>query len=206
MPRYTIVENPPPFTQGQSTTSSINVQINNRQVYNNPYRLIQLAPIKSENTVLNNTVINQEITVINEGSQKTSAEYKNLSAMSNITTRRQLINDGLGVGSYDDNNPTIWSVIINQITCSMNKKFIEAILSFTATTDTLGGAFEIEAYDGTPLRKIEETISIEEQDFSIRFRLITNQNSITNGIKFFITPELGMKLTITNFSLVIIKD
>lgn len=206
MPRYTIVENPPPFTQGQSTTSSINVQINNRQIYNNPYRLIQLAPIKSENTVLNNTVINQEITVINEGSQKTSAEYKNLSAMSNITTRRQLINDGLGIGSYDDNNPTIWSVIINQITCSMNKKFIEAILSFTATTDTLGGAFEIEAYDGTPLRKIEETISIEEQDFSIRFRLITNQNSITNGIKFFITPELGMKITITNFSLVLIKD
>lgn len=206
MPRYTIVENPPPFTQGQSTTSSINVQINNRQIYNNPYRLIQLAPIKSENTVFNNTVINQEITVINEGSQKTSAEYKNLSAMSNITTRRQLINDGLGVGSYDDNNPTIWSVIINQITCSMNKKFIEAILSFTATTDTLGGAFEIEAYDGTPLRKVEETISIEEQDFSIRFRLITNQNSITNGIKFFITPELGMKITITDFSLVLIKD
>ena len=206
MPRYTIVENPPPFTQGQSTTSSINVQINNRQVYNNPYRLIQLAPIKSENTVLNNTVINQEITVINEGSQKTSAEYKNLSAMSNITTRRQLINDGLGIGSYDDNNPAIWSVIINQITCSMNKKFIEAILSFTATTDTLGGAFEIEAYDGTALRKVEETISIEEQDFSIRFRLITNQNSITNGIKFFITPELGMKITITNFSLVLIKD
>lgn len=206
MPRYTIVENPPPFTQGQSTTSSINVQINNRQIYNNPYRLIQLAPIKSENTVLNNTIINQEITVINEGSQKTSAEYKNLSAMSNITTRRQLINDGLGIGSYDDNNPTIWSVIVNQITCSMNKKFIEAILSFTATTDTLGGAFEIEAYDGTPLRKVEETISIEEQDFSIRFRLITNQNSITNGIKFFITPELGMKITITNFSLVLIKD
>lgn len=88
----------------------------------------------------------------------------------------------------------------------MPKKFLEVILSFTLTTDTLGGSFEIEAYDGTAIEVIEEDITIQQQDYSTRFRIITNQDSITNGIKFFITPELGMTLNITNFSLLIIKD
>lgn len=216
MPKYTVVENPAPFTQGESTTSSINIALNNQQSYVKKisnrlidvpvYNVIQKAPIKSPNTVVNTTVLNQDITIINEGSTKVSAQYNNISLINNITTRRQLINDGLGPNSYDDNLIPIWSTLVNQINCSMSKKFLEVILSYTLTTDTLGGAFEVEAFSGSVIEIIEEDITIQEQDFSTRFRIITNQDSITNGIKFFITPELGMILNITNFSLLIIKD
>lgn len=214
--KYTVVENPAPFTQGESTTSSINIALNNQQSYvkriSNQlidipiYNVIQKAPIKSTNTVVNTTVLNQDITIINEGSTKIGAQYNNLSLMNNIISRTQFINDGLGLNSYDDNTIPIWSTLINQINCSMPKKFLEVILSYTLTTDTLGGAFEIEAFNGSSIEIIEEDITIQEQDFSTRFRIITNQDSITNGIKFFITPELGMTLNITNFSLLIIKD
>lgn len=215
--KYTVVENPPPFTQGATTVSSIVVKLNNKQSYvkransrltDTPiYNVIQItAPIKTKETIINNTIVNQEITIINEGSTKVAAQYNNLSAMTNINNRRQFINDGLGTNTYDDNTTPIWSTLINQINCSMPKKFLEVILSFTLTTDTLGGSFEIEAYDGTAIEVIEEDITIQQQDYSTRFRIITNQDSITNGIKFFITPELGMTLNITNFSLLIIKD
>lgn len=215
--KYTVVENPPPFTQGATTVSSIVVKLNNNQSYvkransrltDTPiYNVTQIAaPIKTKETIINNTVVNQEITIINEGSTKVAAQYNNLSAMTNINNRRQLINDGLGTNTYDDNTTPIWSTLINQINCSMPKKFLEVILSYTLTTDTLGGSFEIEAYDGTAIEVIEEDITIQQQDYSTRFRIITNQDSITNGIKFFITPELGMTLNITNFSLLIIKD
>lgn len=215
--KYTVVENPPPFTQGATTVSSIVVKLNNNQSYvkransrltDTPiYNVTQIAaPIKTKETIINNTVVNQEITIINEGSTKVAAQYNNLSAMTNINNRRQFINDGLGTNTYDDNTTPIWSTLINQINCSMPKKFLEVILSYTLTTDTLGGSFEIEAYDGTAIEVIEEDITIQQQDYSTRFRIITNQDSITNGIKFFITPELGMTLNITNFSLLIIKD
>ena len=214
--KYTVVENPAPYTQGESTTSSINIELSNQQSYIRRtsnrlldvpiYNVIQRAPIKSTNTVVNTTILNQDITIINEGSTKVSAQYNNLSLMNNITSRTQFINDGLGLNSYDDNTIPIWSTLINQINCSMPKKFLEVILSYTLTTDTLGGAFEIEAFNGSIIEIIEEDITIQEQDFSTRFRIITNQDSITNGIKFFITPELGMTLNITNFSLLIIKD
>lgn len=215
--KYTVVENPPPFTQGATTVSSIVVKLNNNQSYvkransrliDTPiYNVTQItAPIKTKETIINNTIVNQEITIINEGSTKIAAQYNNLSAMTSINSRRQFINDGLGTNTYDDNTIPIWSTLINQINCSMPKKFLEVILSYTLTTDTLGGSFEIEAYDGTAIEVIEEDITIQEQDFSTRFRIITNQDSITNGIKFFITPELGMTLNITNFSLLIIKD
>ncbi len=215
--KYTVVENPPPFTQGATTVSSIVVKLNNNQSYikransrliDTPiYNVTQItAPIKTKETIINNTIVNQEITIINEGTTKIAAQYNNLSAMTNINNRRQFINDGLGTNTYDDNTIPIWSTLINQINCSMPKKFLEVILSYTLTTDTLGGSFEIEAYNGTAIEVIEEDITIQEQDFSTRFRIITNQDSITNGIKFFITPELGMTLNITNFSLLIIKD
>lgn len=214
--KYTVVENPAPYTQGESTTSSINIELSNQQSYIRRtsnrlvdvpiYNVIQRAPIKSTNTVVNTTILNQDITIINEGSTKVSAQYNNLSLMNNIISRTQFINDGLGLNSYDDNTIPIWSTLINQINCSMPKKFLEVILSYTLTTDTLGGAFEIEAFNGSTIEIIEEDITIQEQDFSTRFRIITNQDSITNGIKFFITPELGMTLNITNFSLLIIKD
>lgn len=214
--KYTVVENPAPYTQGESTTSSINIELSNQQSYIRRtsnrlldvpiYNVIQRAPIKSTNTVVNTTILNQDITIINEGSTKVSAQYNNLSLMNNIVSRTQFINDGLGLNSYDDNTIPIWSTLINQINCSMPKKFLEVILSYTLTTDTLGGAFEIEASNGSIIEIIEEDITIQEQDFSTRFRIITNQDSITNGIKFFITPELGMTLNITNFSLLIIKD
>lgn len=217
MPKYTVVENPPPFTQGATTVSSIVVKLNNNQNYirrassrltDTPiYNIIQAeAPIKTSETIVNNTIVNQEITIINEGSTKIAAQYNNLSIMNNINNRTQFINDGLGINTYDDNNIPIWSTLINQINCSMPKKFLEVILSYTLTTDTLGGSFEVEAYDGTALEIIEEDITIQEQDYSTRFRIITNNNSITNGIKFFITPELGMTLNLTNFSLLIIKE
>lgn len=214
--KYTVVENPAPYTQGESTTSSINIELSNQQSYIRRtsnrlldvplYNVIQRAPIKSTNTVVNTTILNQDITIINEGSTKVSAQYNNLSLMNSINSRTQFINDGLGLNSYDDNPIPIWSTLLNQINCSMPKKFLEVILSYTLTTDTLGGAFEIEAFNGSIIEIIEEDITIQEQDFSTRFRIITNQDSITNGIKFFITPELGMTLNIANFSLLIIKD
>lgn len=216
MPKYTVVENPPPFTQGQSTTSSIITTLNNNQsrflnssnrLIDTPYyNVIQRALVKAPTTIVNTTVLNQDIDIFNSGSIRTSAEYKNLSVMNSIQTRTQFINDGLDTRTYDDNNPPIWSTLINQLNSNILKEYIDIVLKFRVQTDTLGGTFEIEVFDGTVCYQTSRTINIEEQAFNVNFKLITNQNSITNGIKFFITPEMGMTLNVNNFSLLIIKE
>lgn len=212
--KYTVTENPPPYTQGLSTTSSINVELNrpiiNRQKISNrlidipAYNIIQRVPIKSPATTINNTTLNQEITIINQGSSKTSARYNNTNTITPITTRTQLTNNG-GLGTYDDNNSPIWSTTINKLICNSIKEFLSITLTLKCSTNTLGGSFEVEANNGTVLDIIEVGHQIQNQDFNIEFTIVTDQNCVTNGIRFFITPELGMSLNINNSSLLIIK-
>lgn len=210
--RYTITENPPPFTNGVSTTTQFNTDSNGpriiQEVFDNRlttipiFNIIQKAPIKSPSTTVNNTVINQDITIINQGNSKVSAQYNHTNIINDITTRTQLINNG-GLGTYDDNLSPIWAT--NKILSTAVKEFINIIINIKCTTDTLGGAFEIELNNGTVLDIIESNINIQDQDFNIEFNVITDLNTVTNGIRLFITPELGMSLNISTFSLLIIK-
>lgn len=211
--RYTIIENPPPYTQGLTTTSSFNTQIykpivnqrfSNKLIDNPSYNIIQAIPPKLPGTVVNSTIINQEITIVNQGNNKLGAQYIHTNPISNINTRTQLINNG-GLATYDDNPTPIWSTTNNKLLCTVLKEFIQVVINIKCSTNTLGGAFEIEANNGTVLHIIESNITIQNQDFNIEFNIITDQNCVTNGLQFFISPELGMNLNISNFSLLIIK-
>lgn len=215
--KYKVVENPPPGKRGISTITEMNTDTknilsigerfnSNRNVDIPLYNVVQRVAPLPPRTIVNNTIINQEITINNSGTAKVAAEYFHSLPINNITTRTQIINNGAGLGTYDDNTLPIWNVNTSTLSVDAPKKFFEIILSFTLTTDTLGGAFEIEAYNGTSIEIIEEDITIQQQDFTTRFRIISDNNSITNGIRFFITPELGMKINITNFSILIIKE
>lgn len=213
--KYTVTENPPPFTEGLSTTTSITVDLDKppqikEQIFSNrlinfpTYTIIQRVPTKSSSTIVNSTVINQDITIINQGNNnRTTAEYYHSSAMS-LNSRTQIINNG-GLGTYDDNTSPIWSTTTNRIICTTLKDIINITVNVKCTTDTLGGSFEIEINNGTILDIIENNINIQNQDFNIEFNVVVDQNSIMNGVAIFITPELGMTLNINTSSLLIIK-
>lgn len=215
MPLYTVTENPPPFTQGESDTTTFDssarpaiefdVVMDNRLVSTPAYRIIQSPPIKQKTTTVRTTVINNT-TIVNKGdSMKLSAEYENTLLLENISGRTLLSNDGGGPKTYDDTGSPIWDSANMKIVCMNLKEVLDVQLRFSMTSDTLGGAFEIEAYNGSKVDIIEEEINIQEQDFTIRFRIIIDQNSIDNGIQFYITPELGMTVSVNEFSLVIVK-
>jgi hypothetical protein len=213
--KYTVTENPPPYTQGLSTTSSINTELNRPSIYRQPqtgrlvnipaYNITPKVAIKSPATTVNNTTINQEITIINQGNNsRTSAQYNNTNIINPITTRTQLINNG-GLGTYDDNSTPVWSTITNKIICNNIKELLSVTLNLKCSTNTLGGSFEIEANNGAVIDIIETGHQIQNQDFNIEFTIVTDQNCVTNGIGLFITPELGMTININDFSLLIIK-
>jgi len=211
MPKYTVVENPPPYTQGESSTSFIFQDTSSqqivRQIFSNKlvdlptYTVIPKVFIKAPYTVVNTVVVNTT-----NVDTKIIAEYKNLSALDNITNTTQLINDGLGQGTYDNNSPPIWSTLINKLNCQQVGELLDITLKFKCTTDTLGGVFEIEAIPTSLKIKEDQSISREEQNFNINFKIITTEECISNGIRLYITPEIGMKINLTNFSLFIIKE
>ena len=215
MPRYTVTENPPPFKTGESTTTEIDtdadIPLVGQRIFSNPlvdtpaYTIIQSVPARPPKTIVNTTVINNT-TIINPGENvEISAEYFNTLSLSNISGRTLLSNNGAGPDTYDDNNTPIWNTAFMRIESTVLKEVLDIQLSFTVNTDTLGGAFEIESNNGAVIDIIEEEITIQQQDYTIALKIIVDQDSIDNGIQFFITPELGMTISVTNYSLLIIK-
>jgi hypothetical protein len=214
MKKYTITENPAPFKQGISTTTSFNnfnpstiAERTNNKLIDIPTPVVINVPIsKPPATILNSTVINQEINILNQGnSTRITAVYNHSNSINNITTKTALINDGLGVGSYDDNNNVVWASNINRIVSSNLKEIIVVTINLKCSTDTLGGAFELEVSNGNVLDIIENNINIQNQDFNIETTIVVDQTTINNGVQLFLKPEVGMSITVSNFSLLIIK-
>lgn len=206
--KYTITENPPPFKKGPSTTTSfitpnINEFNNNKTIEFPSYNIITINNTPKP-TILNSTTINQEITVVNQGIGRVSAQYTHSNSINNIINRRQLLNNG-ALNTYDDNVIPIWNTLTSKLLPQNIKEFLTVTLSIKCTTDTLGGSFEIELNDGTSLDIIENNITIQNQDFNIEFNIVATSSAVTNGLSFFITPELGMAINISEFSLLIIK-
>ena len=217
MPTYTIVENPPPFKSGITTTQTIDADdatilesavIENRLVDVPVYTIIQVGTGGAVPTpTINNTVIEQTFNIVSTNVE-VAALYENISSNANISSRTQLINDGLGSTTYDDNTTPIWNTIVNKIEPTILKEVLDIQLRFKLTTDTLGGTFEIDL-DRNGINPIidtiEEDIRIQDQDYTIRFKIVVDQDMIDNGICIFIKPELGMTLTVLDFSLLITK-
>jgi hypothetical protein len=216
MKKYTVTENPAPFTEGESTIASMNIPyrrpqdirpISNRLVSIPSYTSIEAIDVNFKPPIqVNSTIINQEINILNQGnSTRITALYNHSNSINNITTKTALINDGLGIGSYDDNNNVVWTSNTNRITSNNLKEIIVVTINLKCSTDTLGGAFELEVNNGNVLDIIENNINIQNQDFNIETTIVVDQTTINNGVQFFLKPEIGMSLTISNFSLLIIK-
>lgn len=216
MRKYTVTENPAPFTEGESTITSMKIPyrrpqdtrpISNRLISIPSYTSIEAIDVRFKPPIqVNSTIINQEINIVNQGNTtRITALYAHSNNINNITTKTALINNGLGTDSYDDNTTPIWNSTINRISSNNLKELITVTANLKCSTDTLGGAFELEVNNGTVLDIIENNINIQNQDFNIEFTIVTNQNTINNGVQLFVTPELGMSLSINNFSLLIIK-
>lgn len=216
MSLYTVTENPAPFKKGETTTTTMDTNANisfvsqavttNNRLTNFPvYSVIQVTPAKPITTIINTTTINNT-TIINTGEGiKISAEYYNTLPLVNISSRTLLSNNGGGGNTYDDNPTPIWNTALMRLQPTVLKEVFDISLKFTLTTDTLGGTFEVEAFNNTKIDIIEEEINIQQQDYIIRFNLVIDQRSIDNGVSFFITPELGMSISVTNYSLLIVR-
>lgn len=212
---YTITENPSPFKKGESETISFNsearpgiefdIVIDNRLVTTPIYRIVQSPPLRQQNINVNRTVIEQNISVVNGENIEISAEYFNTFLINNISTRTLLINNGGGVNTYDDNISNIYNTTSMSITPTLLKEVLDIQLKFRVQSDTLGGDFKIEAFNGSTIDIIEQVVNIQDQYYTIKFKLVVSQDSIDNGIQFFITPEEGMTLSINDYSLLIIK-
>jgi hypothetical protein len=216
MRKYTVTENPAPFTEGETTIASMNIPykrpqdirpISNRLVSIPNYNSIQAVDVDFKPPIqVNSTIINQEINILNQGNAtRITALYVHSNSINNITTKTALINNGLGLNSYDDGTDPVWNSAINRINSNNLKELITVTANLKCSTDTLGGAFELEVNSGAVLNIIENNINIQNQDFNIEFTIVTDQNTINNGVQLFVTPELGMSFSINNFSLLIIK-
>jgi hypothetical protein len=216
MPLYRVTENPPPFKQGNPSSTVMNTDANvglipqvittNRLTDFPIYKVIQSVPIKPPTTIINTTTIVNNTTIINpNGGINISAEYFNTLLLNNISTRTLLINNGGGTNTYDDSTSPIWDTALMKLKPSILKEVFDVSLKFTVSTDTLGGAFEVEAFSNIKIDIIEEEINIQQQDYTIRFKLVADQRAIDNGIYFFITPELGMTISITDYSLLVVR-
>lgn len=215
--KYTILENPVPGTKGPSYYTELGLDDNSVYVEEREntsgrltdFRSYRIVPARKPRpkTEINTVHVTQNITYIesDEGIELSSV-YINLSQMVNKTEKFQLINDGLGEGTYDDSSVAMWDTIINELTISDLKGVYDIQLCFDITTDTLGGTFELSAESkGKVIDIIEEDVHIQNQDFTLRFKIIANEELVNNNVQFYMKPELGMKISVNNFKIVIIR-
>ena len=88
-------------------------------------------------------------------------------------------------------------------------EIIEVQIRFTASTDTLGGAFELElesALNSFVIDKQEFNINIQDQDYTAVYKVLTTTDDAAAGIQIYITPELGMTLNLTDIEFIFIKS
>jgi len=213
---YTVNEGPAPFKDGERSTTvientdSVDLIINNsltNRLVNVPRYVIipRKNTVRPPNTV-NTTVINQVVSGSSGSSFK--AQYTHAGTQANIVMRTKLSNNGNGVGSYDDNPSPVWNVVKNELVSVAAGELIEIQIRFQSQTDTLGGAFEIELDKGgdSPIIDIQEYDQTNQfQDYTITFKVVSDSDFVANNACIFIKPELGMTLSISNLSFLILK-
>lgn len=217
---YTINEGPPPFRDGKrnqtridDTTGGVDIIIglnnvveSNRLLDVKPYTIITREPTPTPPNTVNTTIVNNVIQV--SGGQSFKAEYVHAGTQSAITSRTKLINNGNGVGTYDENPSPVWNIVTNELVSQAPGEIIEIQLRFQAQTDTLGGAFEIELDKGgaNPIIDIQEHDQTNQfQDYTIIFKVVSDSDFANNNACIYIKPELGMTLSISNLSFLILK-
>lgn len=142
-------------------------------------------------------------TVVNQG----AARYLGTVNTNNIISRTQLNIDGNLSGSYDDTGYVSWDG--SKIKGRELKQLIEVQLQFSITTDTLGGQFNIEFNQGgiDPILVSQDlTINAISQDYTINANLVVDNDFLTDGARIFLTPELGMKIDISNLELLLFTN
>ena len=217
---YRITENPPPGKTGESLVKVID---------DSSLVAIPLVPVRSEPRLVHfpyytivtdgtTNKINQrpaatppiiiETTVVNSSATLSSLYEDNTAGIANISSRTPVTNNGLGADTFEDILPPIWDKILNQINSYSTKEIIEVQLRFTVSTDTLGGAFEIQLETLSTNNIIdtqEFNTNIQEQDYTVIFKIVTRPDDVTSGIGIYIEPELGMTLSLTNIEFVFIR-
>lgn len=227
---YTIIENPPPgkrnsesittvqsFNDDEKTLSQLSVgtsvgELLESRSRTQPYVVISNQPIilpardRSNPTIIQPIIINNNLSA---GSAVISARYENSGSINSITSRTLFTNNGLGSRTQDNNTPNIWTLTTNTIDVQSANEIIEVQIRFTASTDTLGGAFELELesiLNSFVIDKQEFNINIQDQDYTAVYKVLTTTNDAAAGIRIYITPELGMTLNLTDIEFIFIKS
>lgn len=179
--------------------------LRNRLIDVRRYRIVQQKPVVQPPNTVNTTVINN---IVQGGGPAFKATYVHAGTQSGITSRTKLINNGNGVGTYDENSSPAWNVVTNELVSQAVGEIIELQLRFQSQTDTLGGAFEIELDKGgaNPIIDIQEYDQTNQfQDYTIIFKVVSDSDFVNNNACIYIKPELGMTLSISNLSFLILK-
>lgn len=215
---YIVTENPPPGKTGQSFKQVIDdsnfdglvetIILDNRLV-EIPLTIgvTQVVPIETNNINVNSVVINNTVTN-NIDSAVVTAKYDHSIDILGITTSTTLVNDGLGVETFDNNTSPVWNTSTNKLIAQSINEVYQLQLRFKSDTDTLGGAFEIEVNKGGVdpiIDQQEHTINKLDQTFTSTFNLIVDNDFLNNGASIIVSPELGMSLDIKELEFVIIK-
>lgn len=216
---YTVNEGPAPFKNGDRNITFISDQdsadlilsesettIRNRLIDVQKYTIQNRQPVTQPPNVVNTTIVNNIVQV--SGGTSFKATYVHAGTQNNIANRTKLINNGNGVGTFDENSTPIWNKVTNEIISTTVGEIIELQIRFRTQTDTLGGAFEIELNKGgaSPIADIQEYDQTNQfQDYTIIFKVLSDSDFVSNNACIYIRPELGMTLTISNLSFLILK-
>ena len=216
---YRITENSPPGKTGISSFQEIDdtnaedqfvilppgdrprlVEFPFYQIVNDGATGLRELPNAPTPVVIETTVVNSSATL--------SARYEDTAGITGITTRTLLTNNGFGLSTFTDISPVIWDTGNNKINVYNDKEIIELQIRLRASTDTLGGAFEVEletVSTATVIDTQEYNINIQEQDYTVTFKIVTSTADTTNGISIYVKPELGMTLDLVNIEFVFIR-
>ena len=221
---YIIIENAPPGKRGSTQSQVVNDEnfaVNNGlgdsqnrlqpYVVLNPEDIIVPAPRASSGpTILQPIIVNTPVSNEEEMEEKFAAKvftsvYDDISGITDITSMKLMTNDAQGPNTKVDSDFAAWNSDTNTITINKENEFIELQINLTVYTDTLGGSFEVELIDkesSESLGKQESTVNIQNQDFALSYKFISNENNKKQGIKIYITPELGMKISLTDIQFI----
>jgi len=221
---YTINEGPAPlrnnsdnnriitFIPNNKTVDIVSAEsetlITNRLVDMRKYTIQPRQPQANLPNTVNTTIVNNIVQVSGSGGTLIKAKYIHVGTQGPFTMKTKLINNGNGIGTFDENDIPIWNTTTNELVNSVVGEVIEIQIRFQTETDTLGGSFEIEIdkRGSNPILDIQEyTQTNQFQDYTIIFKVICDADFVSNNACINIKPELGMNLSISNLSFLILK-
>lgn len=126
----------------------------------------------------------------------------------NIEGYTRIVNNGEGERTYSDIVPSIWDVQYNRMLIRDVKLVLDVQLRFTLRTNTLGGIYEIQVkslFNDRLIDSQKEAVEVQNQTYTIDFRIVTTIEDTKAGIGFYIEPEEGMSLTMYETSFIFVR-